>query len=440
MEKGNSIRKILLFAAFIFLAAGCKEKKEKVSDLSGTVSETEETDADEAEHIAEICRDIYEEKETNTIGSLEAMRRIVARFGECGYTAVDSENQVNMTKPEQVMDFCKAAKKQEPAELTILVVTDSGLRKFDLKTEAGKINVVREYYQYNKQGDLQRIDTASYPADYWQFTKEGYLIFEGKYFSDINYVLTLSDTPEYTVLRVLPLDERCREWNRKYIMPAGYGRNNIFLFDWSEEDFGALDLYDVFDVFYPDFYQKPVPYTADENLNVGTVYQIPEDEFEGVILAHFNVDQETVRAKTSYLPEKAAYEYRPRGFYEVDYSDIPYPEVVDYRENQDGTITLLVNAVYPDGKTSKLFSHQTVIRPLRNEGELEEADNAEVSLSEEEGFCYVSNQVIFSSMAKGRGEGQESLSAENDNSFWWHSDRLTEEQWEEKYAGKEQRR
>lgn len=438
MKKRNSVSKILSFAVFILLAAGCKEEEQKISNLPLTVAETEESDSDEIEHIAAIYRDIYAEaEETDAIGSLDAMRRILIRLEECGYSAVDSENQVNMTKPEQVMDFCKAAEEQKFAEVTILVVTDSGLRKFDLKTEAGRINVSREYYQYDENGSLQSIDTASYPADIWQFTEEGYFIFEGKYYSDINYVLTLSDKPEYTVLRVLPLDETCREWNRKYILSAGYGKNNIFLSDWSEEDFGALDLYDVFDVFYPSLYQKPVPYTADGNLNVGAVYQIPEDEFEPVILAHFNIDREILRAKTVYLPENAAYEYRPRGFYEVDYSELPYPEVVDYTENQDGTITLLVNAVYPDGKTSKLFSHQTVIRPFRNEGEFGSADNAEVLLSGEERFCYVSNQVIFSTMTEGTGKGQERLSTENANIFWWHSDRLTKEEWEEIYGGKE---
>lgn len=63
-------------------------------------------------------------------------------------------------------------------------------------------------------------------------------------------MLTLSDTPEHTALRILPLDETCRELNRKYILPVGYEQNNIFLTDWSEEDFGDLDFYDVFDIFY----------------------------------------------------------------------------------------------------------------------------------------------------------------------------------------------
>ena len=377
--------------------------------------------------IAAVYRDIYDEaaetpsghpsipsgarvpsgnkEETNTLSSLETLRRIVARLGEHGYVAVDSENQVDMAGAEQVIEFCKAVDEKKSATLAIIVIKDFGFRKFDLKAEDGNVNIVRGRCQYDQDRCLQNRSTVSYQADFWQFTEEGYLIFEGKYFSDMEYALTLSDTPERTALRVLPLDEKCRELNRKYILPVGYGQNNIFLTDWDEEDIGDLDFYDIFDNFYPVLYEQSVPYAADENLAVGAVYQIPEEIFENVIMTYFNVNKEALRRETAYIPEKAAYEYRPRGFYEVEYPDIPYPEVVSYTENQDGTITLIVNAVYPNGNTSMAYSHKTVIRPL-----------------EEDCFQYVSNQMM-------------NLIDEHD--IWWHSNRLTKEEWIEIYGGTE---
>lgn len=61
--------------------------------------------------------------------------------------------------------------------------------------------------------------------------------------------MTLSDVKEYAALRVEPLDEACREWNEKALLPVGYECNNLFLTDWDETDFGELDFYDLFDVF-----------------------------------------------------------------------------------------------------------------------------------------------------------------------------------------------
>ena len=411
VEINKPLSLFVLTGIVSFMTAGCGDELPEVSEVreivvDHEVSPTNEDDFEDAISIAAVYRDIYDEAvEANTLGSLETLRSIVARLGENGYVAVDSENQVDMAGAEQVMEFCKAVNEKKSATLTIIVIKDLGFRKFDLKTEDGSVNIVRGYYQYDQNGCLQNRDTVSYPADIWWYTEEGYLIFEGSYFSDENFVLTLSDASEHTALRVLPLDETCRELNRKYILPVGYEQNNIFLTDWNEEDFGELDFYDIFDNFYPFLYGKAVPYVADDNLGVGATYQIPEDVFENVITAHFKIDRETLRRKTTYFLDDATYGYRPRGFYEVEYPDIPYPEVVSYTENEDGTITLIVNAVYPNGNTSVAYSHKTVIRPL--DGDC---------------FQYVSNQM---------------LSSEDERVTWWHSDRLTKEEWLEIYVSEE---
>lgn len=425
-DKNKILTLFVITGTAILVMTGCSNELQEMPENGETVVDYEvcpssENDFDEAISIAAIYRDIYDEaietpsghpsmpsgnkEETNTLSSLETLRRIVARLGENGYVAVDSENQVDMVGAEQVIEFCKAVGEKKSATLTIIVIKDFGFRKFDLKAEDGNVNIVRGYYQYDQDGCLQNRSTVSYSADIWQYTEEGYLLFEGSYFSDENYVLTLSDTPEHTALRVLPLDEKCRELNRKFILPVGYEQNNIFLTDWSEEDIGNMDFYDIFDNFYPILYGQSVPYAADESLAVGAVYQIPEETFENVIMTYFNVNKEALRRETTYIPEKAAYEYRPRGFYEVEYPDIPYPEVVSYTENLDGTITLIVNAVYPNGNTSMAYSHKTVIRPL--DGDC---------------FQYVSNQMI-------------NLIDEHD--IWWHSNRLTKEEWFEIYGGTE---
>ena len=405
-------KKTLLFAMIILILpimTGGSDETPEVSDIEITQQDSEvysfdKKDSASTERIAEILSDIYEEAvDTNTLGSLDMMRRMVARLNENGYVAVDSGNRVDMAHAEQALAFCRSVDEKEMDELTIIVVMEMGIRKFDLKTEGGNVNIVRGYYQYDQNGSLQNRSTVSYPADFWQYTEEGYLIFEGSYFSDESYILTLSDTPEHTMLRILPLDEKCREYNRKYILPVGYEQNNLFLCNWSEDDFRDLDFYDLFDRFYPMIHSQPVPYVADENLGVGAVYQIPGGLFENVIGAYFNMDSEILRSKTTYIPELAAYEYRPRGFYEVEYPDIAYPEVVSYTENGDGTVTLHINAVYPGGNMSKEFSHTTVIRPLS-----------------EDSFQYVSNEIIL---------------PEGVHDIWWHSNRLTEEEWKEVYGG-----
>ena len=128
-----------------------------------------------------------------------------------------------------------------------------------------------------------------------------------------------------------------------------------------------------------------------------------KEEFESVIMKYFNIDSETLQSKTIYDSENLTYEYKPRGFEEVEYPEYPYSEVVGFTENNDGTITLTANVVFPYAGDSKVYAHEVVVRPLEN-GRVQ----------------YVSNRIIPS---------------EDNYRETWHTPRLTLEEWEELYGG-----
>ncbi len=387
--------------------SGCSDmspEEIQVDDPFIEVQEATENSQENAEEIIEICVDLYKEAaEQNKIADLEMIRSIVNRLGENGYPAVDNRNQINMTEPEKVVEFCEKVDAQEEAEITILEVSYlGGFVKYDLHAKDGNVDVVRSYYKY-ENGDMHREVTGSYQAEYWNYTDEGYLMFSGVWFSEELYVLTLSGAEEHTALRVQPLDETYRELSRKYLRPISFERNNMFIVNWSENDFGDLNFYDMYDILYPKVNGQYVPYIADDNLAVSAVYRIPKEEFESVIMKYFNIDSETLQSKTVYYSEDSTYEYKPRGFEEVEYPEYPYSEVVDFTENSDGTITLTANVVFPYAGDSKVYAHEVVVRPL-----------------EDGGVQYVSNQIIPS---------------EDNYEETWHTPRLTLEEWEELYGG-----
>lgn len=366
------------------------------------IYENPDTSQEDTEEIIDICLELYKENENN-VADLETIRSIVNRLGENGYPAVDSRNQIDMTEAGQVVQFCEMVDAKEEAEITIIQISDlGGFVKYDLQTKNGNVDVTRNYYKY-EDGNIQRQETGSYSAENWNYTEDGYLMFSGAWFSEEQYTLTLSSAEEHIAFRVQPLEETYRELNRKYILPIGYERNNMFLVDWSEDDFGSLNFYDMYDILYPKINAAPVPYTADDDLGVGAVYRIPKDEFESVIMTCFNIDSETLQSKTTYYSEDSAYEYKPRGFYEAEYPEYPYSEVVGYTENSDGTITLTVNVVFPYTGDSKVYAHEVVVRPM-----------------EDGGVQYVSNRIIPS---------------EENVAQTWHTPRLTEEEWEALYGG-----
>ena len=388
--------------------SGCSDASPEEDTVSETVIDIQtipEEPQENAEEIINICIDFYKKAaEENKIADLETIRSIVNCLGENGYPAVDSRNQIDMTEAEQVEWFCEMVDTQEEAEITIIEVSYlGGFVKYDLETKDGNVDVVRSYYKY-ENGNMKREVTGSYQAEYWNYTEDGYLMFSGVWFSKELYVLTLSGAEEHTALREQPLDETYRELSRKYLLPIGFEQNNMFIVDWSEDDFGELNFYDMFDLLYPKVYGTNIPYVADDNLGVGAVYQIPKDDFERVILPYFDIDSETLQSKTIYNAEDKTYEYKPRGFEEVEYPEYPYSEVIGFTENGDGTLTLTANVVFPYVGDSKVYAHEVVVRPLENGG-----------------VQYVSNRIIPS---------------EDNCEETWHTPRLTAKEWDEIYGGK----
>ena len=399
---------IAISIMMLLSVSGCSDthlEDEQVVESEIAVQDQQQNVKDNEDEIIEICSQLYKKaSEENKIADLETVRIIVNQFGENGYPAVDSRNQIDMTEAEQVEWFCEMVDTQEEAEITIIEVSYlGGFVKYDLETKDGNVDVVRSYYKY-ENGNMKREVTGSYQAEYWNYTEDGYLMFSGVWFSEELYVLELSGAEEHTALRVQPLDETYRELSRKYLLPIGFEQNNMFIVDWSEDDFGDLNFYDMYDLLYPKVNGTYTPYVADDNLGVGAVYRIPKDDFESVIMAYFNIDSETLQSKTIYNAEDKTYEYKPRGFEEVEYPEYPYSEVIGFTENGDGTLTLTANVVFPYVGDSKVYAHEVVVRPLENGG-----------------VQYVSNRIIPS---------------EDNCEETWHTPRLTAKEWDEIYGGK----
>lgn len=395
---------ILLGVLTVIIFVGCRSIFPKETKNSSVLEESTEKGSmeDDAKIIEGVYHKVYEEtKENDFVKTLEKTRKIVNCIGKEGYSVIDRENQIDMTHAEQVLLFCEAVNMKKIKEQKIVEIIDlDWYAIYDFKTENGEVDVGKRVYHYEK-GEWKKTMSGTYRAVEWNYSEDGFLMFSGSLKSKELYVLTLSDAKEQNAFRVLPLNETYRELNRKYIIPISYERNNMFLVDWNENDYGKLDFYDLYDIFYSYVNGQEIPYTPDENLGVGAVYEIPKDDFEEVIQTYFHIESETLQAKTIYNQEKEVYEYRPRGFKEVEYPEYPFPEVVGYTENEDKTISLIVNVVFPYRGISKVYTHEVTVRPL--------SDGT---------FRYVSNRI---------------LPSEENNEKTWHTDRLSVEEYEKVY-------
>ena len=347
---------------------------------SETPPEFQSKNPDEEEEFLHTCLEFYQSGQPDSgPEELSWIQAMAEYLGSKGYTAVDSKNQIDMTKPEQAVEFCKRAETGQEGRLTLIEIIDSrGLVKYDFQTQDSRVEVEKKYFEY-QDGGLKLADLGRFSAENWNYYEEdGYFMFSGVYFSEESYALTLSGEEEYKAFRVKPLPERCRELNRNYVMPVGYECNNLFITNWSEEEFGNLNFYDLYDRFC---FLTGAPYVPQGSYETGensSIYRIPAEAFESVIQEYIYIDSQTLREKSRYHAEDNTYEYRPRGFEEAEYLEYPYPEVVNFTENPDGTVSMMVHAVFPYKGLRKACVHEVTVRPLEGGR-----------------FQYVSNRIAF---------------------------------------------
>lgn len=357
---------------------------ERISKIPSEISsEIQSKNPDEEEEFLHTCLEFYQnDKPDSDLEELSWIQTMAEYLGSKGYTAVDSKNQIDMTKPEQAIEFCQRAENGQEGRLTLIEVIDSrGLVKYDFQTQDSRIEVEKKYFEY-QDGVLKLADLGRFSAENWNYYEEdGYFMFSGVYFSEESYALTLSGEEEYKAFRVKPLPERCRELNRNYVMPVGYECNNLFITNWSEEEFGDLNFYDLYDRFCFLTGAPYVPQGSYETSENSSIYRIPAESFESIIQKFIHIDSETLREKTDYHAEDNTYEYRPRGFEEAEYPEYPYPEVVDFAENADGTVSMMVHAVFPYKGVSKACVHEVTVRPLED-GQIQYVSNRIISPEE----------------------------------------------------------
>ena len=98
-----------------------QQERENANKITMKRNETEEK---EAKEILEICCQACEKAtKEDKLNDLEMIRGLVTNLGEKGYTAVDSENQINMTEYEKLQQFCETVKDKKKGRMTVVEVT-----------------------------------------------------------------------------------------------------------------------------------------------------------------------------------------------------------------------------------------------------------------------------------------------------------------------------
>ena len=260
----KKIWKIFVGVIFLAVCSGCGIKKEQKK----TIEDTKEKIYRECEMLAEDYQSIYENAaKENALYELSTIQKSMDYFGKYGYAVIDSYNQLDMVQSIKVDDFLKKAEKEKNGKTTIFqVIAGDYFIRYDLKTKQGKIDVEVSSFKW-KEDTWQETYYHEFRANSWKYTENGHFFIE-------EYHPAGYDGPSgYRDFRVAPLNKKCRELNRKYILPFGYTLNKLFTSNWSEKNYDGINFYDVFDRLLS------MEEKTDE-FKEGKTYEIPKESFE----------------------------------------------------------------------------------------------------------------------------------------------------------------
>ena len=108
---------------------------------SGMPENGQQQNEHENRRLEDICLELYNQAaKENKLSDPDTIRRIAQAFGENGYPAVDSANQIDMSESEQVIRFCEKVEAKESGEITIIEIGYwGGFTAYDLRTEDGQV-------------------------------------------------------------------------------------------------------------------------------------------------------------------------------------------------------------------------------------------------------------------------------------------------------------
>ena len=302
-----------------------------------------------ADSVAEIYKGIViadAPSYSSGIGEFTSGQRkaVVEQLGRSGLVSVEEDTA--MQNHEAIETFYADYLDGQDSMVTVFEVHRDGLiGAVTFIYRKGKLQTYYIGIRWKESGVPEIQGTSVSNVAEIKLTEKGYFIYA------YEYVIAHASLRQYW--RIEPLPEDCRELTEKYISGLSYVNYNVLVTNWDSSN--------VEDILMPCMYEDIYRISTGENLKTED-WKIPAEEYERIMTTYFPVSVEQLREHCGYAEGSNSYEY------EMIYAS-PYPpfgEVVDYTKNADGTITLIVDGVWPDYNSDLAFRNTVVVLPFED--------------------------------------------------------------------------
>ena len=367
----KSILLIMVFLIGCFICACGKEKRvvgETLVEDTDEVSSTEEAKSDEEEaaeqwekgyglpvdeqeekeaesdckKMMELIFDIYNGADKGTASNVvlndETVLEMQKKLMETGCPVSTLVTYSNMENYESVDRFLEECTDGKSGSVVIYEIQDDGgIGRMKFIFDGTEMYVVsaRGIWNDNNKPGMSYISYTRIKE--WKYTEKGWF----------GYELCVPEPPEVSeimdgscLIRIKPMTEEQREMSERLVLGLGYQGQNILCSNWNAENMSDLDYNGMFEYLYGMKYGEK--FNSEDYPN-----GIPKEEFESLIMEYLPITAEQIRQYAVFDEENHTYDWARLGCgnYAPTFFGTSLPEVTDIKENDDGTVTLTVEAV-----------------------------------------------------------------------------------------------
>lgn len=317
------------------------EQIEKGYGLPVDAAEREEAE-DDCKRVMGLFFNIYEQadkgKAANIVLSDETVLEIQNKVKETGcpvYTSILYSNMENYKKMENFLKSCINGK---VGSIVVYKICSNGsTERMKYIFDGTDMYVLGGNAVWNEENKPESTCVSYTRIKDWKYSDKGWFCYE----------LCVPEYPEVTemvdgsyLIRIKPMTEEQRELSKRCVQELGYQGNNLLCSNWDTKHLDKLDYNGIYEYLYRMQYQKE--FNPEDYPN-----GIPKEDFESLIMAYLPITARQIQKYAVFDEESQTYAWvRLRCFnYVPTFFGTSLPEVIDIKENEDGTVTLTVDAV-----------------------------------------------------------------------------------------------
>ena len=317
------------------------EQWEKGYDLPVDEQEREEAELqckEMMERISGIYESAYKGEVSNVVLDDKTVLEMQKKLMETEYPVTTLITYSNMGNYESVDSFLEDCTVGKSGSVVIYEIhDDGGIGRFKFIFDGTDMYVVsaRGIWNDNNKPGISYISYTRIKE--WKYTEKGWF----------GYELCVPEPPEVSeimdgscLIRIKPMTEEQREMSERCVRGLGYQGQNLLCSNWDAENVSELDYNGMFEYLYGMKYGEK--FNSEDYPN-----GIPKEEFENLIMEYLPVTAEQIREYAVFDEKNQTYYWARLGCfnYAPTFFGTSLPEVVNIKENEDGTITLTVEAV-----------------------------------------------------------------------------------------------